>query len=217
MNVAIVLLAGEGKRFKSKRSKNLTLINKKPLFSFVPNVCLENKNINKTLLVINKKEKSIIEKYFASDIKNHKLMIVCGSDKSRQESLNIGMNYLSSMLKPSDVIVTLDGDRIFVTNDLINKSVTVAKKYKYANTIINLNDSIIKNLGKVVYLNRDNVCLVQTPQTFVYKVWKSNQSKGTDLFSSLNLKLKKENMIKGNPLNFKITFKEDLELANKLI
>ena len=33
MNVAIVLLAGEGKRFKSKRSKNLTLINKKPLFS----------------------------------------------------------------------------------------------------------------------------------------------------------------------------------------
>jgi 2-C-methyl-D-erythritol 4-phosphate cytidylyltransferase len=29
--------------------------------------------------------------------------------------------------------------------------------------------------------------------------------------------LQKDNLIKGNPLNFKITVKEDLELASKLV
>ena len=68
MIVAVVLLAGKGRRFKSKTSKNLTLLNKKPLFSFVPNVCLKNKNINKTILVVNKKEKSTIEKIFLNQM-----------------------------------------------------------------------------------------------------------------------------------------------------
>ena len=217
MIAAVVLLAGKGKRFKSKTSKNLTLLNKKPLFSFVPNVCLKNKNINKTILVVNKKEKSTIEKYFSQEIKNSKLVVICGSNKTRQESLSIGVQCLSNILKQNDVVVTLDGDRIFVTNDLINKSIIVAKKYKYANTIISLNDSIIKFYDKAVYLNRNNICLVQTPQTFLYNVWNLKQSKGTDLFSSLNLRLEKDNLIKGNPLNFKITVKEDLELASKLV
>ena len=217
MTIAIVLLAGKGKRFKSKTSKNLTLVGGKPLYSFVPNVCLKNKNINKTLLVVNKNEKSNIEKYFNYEIKNGKLMLVYGSEKTRQESLNIAIGRLSKSLKPNDVIVTLDGDRIFVTNDLINKSILVAKKYKYANTILKLNDSIINFDKKILYLNRENVYIIQTPQTFLYKFWKSKQRKGTDLFSSLNLELQKNNLIKGNPLNFKITVKEDLELAGKLI
>ena len=217
MTITIILLAGEGKRFKSKTSKNLTLINGKPLYSFVVDVCLKNKNIDKTILVINKNEKSIIKEYFSSKIKSNKLMLICGSEQTRQKSLNIAMKYLSKSLKPNDVIVTLDGDRIFVTNDLINKSILVAKKHKYANTILNINDSIIKFDEKIAYLNRESVGLVQTPQTFVYKVWKTKQSKGTDLFSSLNLKLQKNNLIKGSLLNFKITVKEDLELADKLI
>ncbi len=214
MNVAIILLAGKGKRFSNTKTKNLSLINKKHLFRFVVDTCLKNKSFNKIVLVVNKNEKTIIEKEY---MKNKRVSIVVGSSNSRQNSLKNGVNYISKKLKSNDIIVTLDGDRVFVTNELINKSIKISIKYGYSCTYIKLADSIVNiNSNNIKYLSRDKVNCIQTPQTIQYRYWNNNQKTGNDLFSSLNLKLNKKNLIQGSPLNFKITFKEDLELANKI-
>ena len=43
------------------------------------------------------------------------------------------------------------------------------------------------------------------------------KQEGTDLFSSLNFKLRKENFIEGDYFNIKITTKKDIEVLAKLI
>lgn len=213
MIYALILLAGTGQRFSNKPTKNLSVVNKKHIFNFVADTCLQNKLINKIILVVNKNEKTIIEKQYKS---NKKISIVVGSNTSRQHSLNIGIKHIFNNLKPNDIIVTLDGDRIFVTNELINKSIEVAKKQGYASAYIKLADSIIKVNNNVKYVPRDLIFCVQTPQSFQFKFWNNKQKLGNDLFSSLNLKLSKKNFFNGSLLNFKITFKEDLAFAKKI-
>ena len=214
MNVAIILLAGKGKRFSNTKVKNLSLINNKHLFRFVADTCLKNKSLDKIILVINKNIKAIVAKEYA---KNKKISIVIGSNNSRHDSLINGINYISKKLKSNDIIVTLDGDRVFVTNELINKSIKMSSKHGYSCANIKLVDAIVNvNSNNIKYLSRDNVNCIQTPQAIQYKYWSNNKKIGNDLFSSLNLKLNKRNLFEGSPLNFKITFKEDLELANKI-
>lgn len=213
MIYALILLAGKGQRFSNKQTKNLSIINKKHVFSFVTDTCLKNKQIDKIVLIINKNEKTIIEKQYKA---NKKITIVMGSEISRQHSLNIGVKHVSNNLKHNDIIVTLDGDRIFVTNELINKSIEVAKKQGYASAYIKLADSIVKIDSNIKYIPRDSIYCVQTPQSFQFRYWNGRQKQGNDLFSSLNLKLSKKNLFNGSLLNFKITFKQDLALAKKI-
>jgi len=214
MNVAIILLAGKGERFKSTVTKNLSTINNKYLFNFVIDTCLKNKNIGKIVLVVNKNEKSIIASKYS---KNKNVHVVVGSLLSRQASLNIGVKFISKYLKPSDILITLDGDRIFVSNKLINKSIEISKKHGYSCANIKLVDSIVSvNTCDIKYLNRDKIYCIQTPQAIQYKFWNNKQKIGNDLFTSLNLKLDKSHLFDGDPLNFKITFKKDLELAKKI-
>lgn len=213
MVYALILLAGKGQRFKNTQSKNLSLINKKRVFNFVASTCLQNKLINKIILIVNENEKTIIEKQYKT---NKKISIIVGSKISRQQSLNIGMKYIINNLKPNDIIVTLDGDRVFVTNELINKSISVSKKEGYACACVKLSDSIIKIDNNIKYISRDKIYYVQTPQSFQFKYWNDKQQNGNDLFSSLNLKLNKRNLYDGSPLNFKITFKKDLVFAKKI-
>lgn len=213
MVYVLILLAGKGQRFKNTQTKNLSLINKKRVFNFVVDTCLQNKIINKIILIVSENEKTIIEKQYK---RNKKISIIVGSKISRQQSLNIGVKYIANNLKPNDIIVTLDGDRIFVTNELINKSISVAKKQGYACAYIKLSDSIIKIDNNIKYIPRDKIYCVQTPQSFQFKYWNDKQQSGNDLFSSLNLKLNKKNLYEGSPLNFKITFKKDLVFAKKI-
>lgn len=210
----LILLAGKGQRFSKNQTKNLSIINKKHVFNFVADTCLKNKQIDKIVLIVNQNEKAIIEKQYKT---NKKFSIVIGSEISRQHSLNIGIKHISSDLKHKDIIVTLDGDRIFVTNELINKSIEAAKKHGYASAYIKLADSIVKMDNDVKYIPRDSIYCIQTPQSFQFKYWNNKQKQGNDLFSSLNLKLSKKNLFNGSPINFKITFKQDLDFAKKLI
>ena len=213
MVYALILLAGKGQRFCNKQTKNLSIINKKHVFNFVADTCLKNKQIDKIVLIVNKNEKTIIQKTYKT---NKKISVVMGSTISRQHSLNIGIKHISNNLKHNDIIVTLDGDRVFVTNELINKSIEVAKKQGYASAYIKLADSIIRINSDIKHIPRDSIYCVQTPQSFQFRYWNNKQIQGNDLFSSLNLKLSKKNLFNGSPLNFKITFKQDLAFAKKI-
>lgn len=220
MIFTIILIAGNSTRFDKKLSKNLLLLNNKPLFFYALETCQKNKNIDQIILVVNKNEKPKIFSYL-NENNNKKTNIILGSDKSRFESLKLGVNFIKNNFKinKNDIIITLDGDRPLVSNELINKSVNVALKYGVCNTIQNIYDSIGKLNNKTFnYIDRNNLFTVQTPQTFKYKIWKQKHNiKGTDLFTSLDYQLNKNNLIEGNFFNIKITTKKDLDILKKII
>lgn len=220
MVYALILIAGSGKRFDEKVSKNLLLVNNKPLFIYPVETCFKNSNIDKIILVVNKNEKVLI-KSFLKQYEIKKTAIVLGSNISRYESLKKGIRFIEKKYQPSldDIIITLDGDRPLVSNDLINKSIEVTSIHNACNTSLKMYDSVINNKRKnFTYVDRTNLFTVQTPQTFKYSIWKNDtKQEGTDLFSSLNFKLRKENFIEGDYFNIKITTKKDIEVLAKLI
>ena len=220
MVYALILIAGSGKRFDEKVSKNLFLLNNKPLFIYPIETCFKNSNIDKIILVVNKNEKVLI-KSFLKQYEIKKTAIVLGSNISRYESLKKGIRFIEKKYQPSldDIIITLDGDRPLVSNDLINKSIEVTSIHNACNTSLKVYDSVINNKRKnFTYVDRTNLFTVQTPQTFKYSIWKNDtKQEGTDLFSSLNFKLRKENFIEGDYFNIKITTKKDIEVLTKLI
>jgi 2-C-methyl-D-erythritol 4-phosphate cytidylyltransferase len=89
---------------------------------------------------------------------------------------------------------------------------------KAKDTLIRGNDLVEK------YLDRDEVCYVQTPQIFEYSLLKKAMDKafkdkfrGTDesmLVRRLNEKI---NIVEGSVFNFKVTSQEDIKLLSKLI
>ena len=220
MVYALILIAGSGKRFDEKVSKNLLLVNNKPLFIYPVETCFKNSNIDKIILVVNKNEEVLI-KSFLKQYEIKKTAIVLGSNISRYESLKKGIRFIEKKYQPSldDIIITLDGDRPLVSNDLINKSIEVTSIHNACNTSLKVYDSVINNKRKnFTYVDRTNLFTVQTPQTFKYSIWKNDtKQEGTDLFSSLNFKLRKENFIEGDYFNIKITTKKDIEVLAKLI
>ena len=221
MVYALILIAGSGKRFDEKVSKNLLLVNNKPLFIYPIETCFKNSNIDKIILVVNKNEKVLINSFLKQYDEIKKTAIVLGSDISRYESLKNGISFIEKKYNPSldDIIITLDGDRPLVSNDLINKSIEVTSIHNACNTSLKVYDSVINNKrNNFTYVDRTNLFTVQTPQTFKYSIWKNDtKQEGTDLFSSLNFKLRKENFIEGDYFNIKITTKKDIEVLAKLI
>ena len=138
MVYALILIAGSGKRFDEKVSKNLLLLNNKPLFIYPVETCFKNSNIDKIILVVNKNEKVLI-KSFLKQYEIKKTAIVLGSDISRYESLKNGISFIEKKYNPSldDIIITLDGDRPLVSNDLINKSIEVTSIHNACNRFYN--------------------------------------------------------------------------------
>lgn len=204
----IILAAGNSKRFNNKENKLFkTLKNKKPLFLNVINTCNKIQN-SQVVLVYNK----TYYKQFKGLVKNN-ILLVEGDNKIRQKSLINAVTFIKHQLKPKDIIVTLDADRPLVSLEIIKKAISVANKYGYSSAYIPLDDSIIyKDKKNLKYLDRSKCYLIQTPQCFQCKYWKTTQINNTDLFSSLNLKLTQKNLFLGSKINLKITTKEDYNL-----
>ena len=212
MNHAIILLAGEGKRF-GKEDKSLTKINGCYMYEYILNTLLQNKRIDTITLVV---KKSNIEKFgnLIAKINSNKLInVVAGNKTHRMVSLSLGFSSIKR--SANDIIITLDGDRPFVSNKLINKSIDIAKNHGFSTACLPVYDSIIQSTK---YVDRKLYQIIQTPQSFVAKRVNKNYKKDkSDLVSCMGWSLKRENLFVGEHINFKITTQEDLLLAKKII
>jgi 2-C-methyl-D-erythritol 4-phosphate cytidylyltransferase len=170
MNYGIILAAGNGVRLGIKDPiKPLVLVKNKPIFLHSLIVFTQNKNIDEIVLVVNKKYHNQYLKYLTKFVKP--IHVVDGSNVARHLSLSLAVQFFQNEkhLQSNDVIVTHDAARINVSNELINLSIQVAKKYGCASTVLPLYDSLCEINNKSVYLDRANKYLVQTPQTFQFK------------------------------------------------
>ena len=213
MNHVLILLAGQGTRFDKKMDKSLLKINDHYMFEYIINTLSSNENIDNITLVINKKHIDTFKEIVLKNKIGKNIGVVVGDDVYRQISLSNG--FLSLKASDNDIVITLDGDRPFVSNELINKSIEVAKQRGFSSACLPLHASII---NFTTYEDRKNFTLIQTPQSFIAKHFNNEFDKDkADLISSMGWKLKMENLFPGNPLNFKITTQDDFEMAKKII
>jgi len=204
-NYFIILASGQSKRFNSSKPKQLIKYKNKALFEHSVDKALKSKLFKKIILVTNDK-KQIKKKY-------SKNVLIIKGGKERSDSSLIGLKFIKKY-KPNNVLIH-DAARPNFTIKLLKNLINSLKKNKASIPVISSKDSIkYKVKNQLFNLNRKNSYLTQTPQAFkfkdVYNLSIKQKNKIQDeatLFIENNLKL---NFIKGEILNNKITFKEDL-------
>ena len=204
-NYFIILASGQSKRFNSSKPKQFIKYKNKALFEHSLDKALSSKLFKKIILVTNDK-KQIKKKY-------SKNVLIIKGGKERSDSSLIGLKFIKKY-KPNNVLIH-DAARPNFSIKLLKNLINSLKKNKASIPVISSKDSIkYKVKNQLFNLNRKNSYLTQTPQAFkfkdVYDLSIKQKSKIQDeatLFIENNLKL---NFIKGEILNNKITFKEDL-------
>lgn len=210
INAAIILVAGDSTRFKSSTPKQFYLLNGKPLFWYALEPFAKAKNINKLVVVAKKEHFEEIKKYVPNDI------ALIEGGKTRFESVDNALNYLSKELKDDDRVLIHDGARPFVSEEQINNLLQTLDINEAATLAIKVEDTlgIVNNnyLEKIV--DRNNAYRIQTPQAFrfktilnAHKFKQDNPTDDTQLCLSLGIKVA---ILLGSKKINKITTIEDL-------
>lgn len=221
---ALIPAGGSGRRMSANRAKQYLLIDGMPILAHTLMVFQASPAIdNITVIVpeddIHDVKKEIINKYGISKVAG-----VVPGGAERQDSVRNG---LANIGDDTDVVVIHDGVRPFITDALISRSVEEAIRNKAATLGVPSRDTI-KTVGPdgwiVNTLNRSELRMIQTPQTFLRHVIQQAYRKayednfyGTDdamLVERLGIPVK---IIEGSYYNIKITTGEDLLLAETLM
>jgi 2-C-methyl-D-erythritol 4-phosphate cytidylyltransferase / 2-C-methyl-D-erythritol 2,4-cyclodiphosphate synthase len=204
-NYFIILASGQSKRFNSTKPKQFILYKNKALFEHSLEKALVSNLFKKIVLVVNDKKQ--IKKKLSKNV------IVIKGGKERSDSSLIALKYIKKF-KPSNVLIH-DAARPNFSTRLLKKLIQNLKNNKAIVPKITAKDSIKYKIKNNIYnLDRNNSYLTQTPQAFkfkdIYDLSINQKNKIQDeatLFIENNLKIK---FIKGENLNDKITFKEDI-------
>lgn len=219
MNTAIILAAGQGRRFG--RLKQFIILKGKPvvyysLFKFSRSPCVDN------IIVVTLKSKisylnKLIKKYNFSKISN----VVIGGE-TRQDSV---ANALKLILSKGYVAIH-DAARPNFSERFIQVGFKLVKKFKAIIPVIPITDTIkMINHNEVIQtIDRNSLYYVQTPQFFeldlIKKAYnfaaqqKYNTTDDASLIEKLGLKVY---ILKGTKSNIKLTDYEDFILLKKII
>lgn len=225
MNVAIILAAGEGERFKTKSgvSKQFFELKGKPVLAYPLQTFNENANIDLIVVAVRENyirfcEEEVVEKFGLK-----KVVKVVKGGKERQDSV---CNCLDG-IKDADYVVIHDGVRPFVKLEVVDRVIEGAKETGACITAIPVSDTLkkVSETNSVLRtVDRIGMWQVQTPQAFKFELITEAYKKaaeegfyGTDdsmLVEKLGNEIK---VVLGDKTNIKITTMEDLKLAEAIV
>ncbi|MEX0961407.1 MAG: 2-C-methyl-D-erythritol 4-phosphate cytidylyltransferase [Simkaniaceae bacterium] len=208
---AILLLAGNGTRFKSDKPKQYTSLLGRPLFSYALNVLIESQAFDEIILVTSPK----------FPLSYPGIKTVQGGS-TRQASSFKG---LLACHPETDTVLIHEGVRPFLTLEMIAGHLKAAKTYSAINTCIPSTDTLIySECGQTIQEipNRNHLLRGQTPQTFHYplilKAHKTTKIRSaTDDCQLLISQNHPVHILPGTSENIKITHPFDLKIAEQIL
>lgn len=226
MNYAIILIAGEGKRFSNKIPKQFVQIGGKPLYFYTLEKFVSNSHIDEILLVVHKDYILDVENELKTFNFSKKVHLVIGGS-TRQESSFLALKSLRDKASDNDIVLIHDGARPLVSEKIINENIKASENNGAITTAIKVKYTIGKsedNFSVNEYVDRSNLYEIQTPQTFnfgtIFEAHELAIEKGitsyTDDSSVVLASNQKVALVEGSPLNIKITTLDDLELFKKI-
>lgn len=216
---AIIVAGGIGKRMGNVIPKQFMLLKDLPVLMHTLNAFFFNTYKPNIILVLPKNEeifwKELIEKHH---FKVPHQVVYGGSERFHSVK-----NALSIIKDSNSIVAIHDGVRPLVSQDTISNCFQTALTKGNAIAAIPAKDSIRRvknNLSEA--LNRSEIYLVQTPQAFLFEQLRSaykqeysiNFTDDASVVEEAGFPIHIEN---GDEFNFKITFKEDLIIAEALL
>lgn len=216
---AIILAAGSGLRMNNPLPKQFHLIDGKPVLYYSINAFIQAFGDDVNLILVLPEEylgtgQEIIDAYF--DYKRVRLTV---GGRTRFHSVQNGLK----LAEEDSVIFVHDGVRCLISPELILRCYESVIQQGSAIPVVRSKDSvrIITPEGNEA-VERELVCLVQTPQAFYgkiilpafnidYKDWFTDEA---SVVESFGLKV---HLVEGDYENIKITTPEDFILAREII
>lgn len=220
MTSAILLLAGSSTRLESGIKKQFIKFHDKELFLFPLETFYKIEDINNIFLVCQKEDFDHISDVLGEyDFENKEIYLVEGG-LTRQKSVFNALQFIKKNQIDTDFVIIHDVARFLVSEEIILENLKALENYSGTTTYFDETDSILSintNFEVENYLNRDKIKKVQTPQAFKFDIIikaheKYENISVNDDASLLLIDQKNIKLVRGSPLNFKVTTNEDLTL-----
>jgi 2-C-methyl-D-erythritol 4-phosphate cytidylyltransferase len=216
---AIIVAGGSGNRMNSEIPKQFLNLSGTPILMHTIKAFYQNETKPHIILVLAKAD----EERWQTLIKQYQFgvphQIVIGG-KERFHSVHNG---LKTITNKNAIIAIHDAVRPLVSQKTITNCFINALKNGNAISAIPSKDSVRSLVNqKSKALNRSEIYLVQTPQTFTYQQLNVAYNQNFESFFTDDASVVEKagftiNLENGDEFNFKITFKEDLTLAEALL
>ena len=230
MNV-IVLAAGSGKRLGGELPKQYLLLNVKPVLYYSLKAFEKNQLVESISVVISQDAQYLYDEflsYYGSEFS--KLTSPIFGGKERSDSVFNAMSEIANKMIPNDNLIAIhDSARPILSEDLLMELYKTAQEFGGAVPALPLTDTVkeIDENGFIVANPvRERLQAVQTPQIFNFKeYWRAIQickkenipvtddSETYSRFAAYG----RVKLIPGDLRLFKITYKDDIERAEKII
>ena len=220
-NYGIVLASGTGSRYSSDIPKQFIKIAGKTVLEHTIEIFEKSNNIDETILVITPDYRHIAENLLLKN--NYKKVIkLLNGGATRKESSYIGITSIND--DEANVIIH-DCARPFLSEKIIYNCVKALQQYDAvdvaipsADTIIKVHDNIIDSIPDRSELQRG-----QTPQCFklslikrAHELSKNDNNFTDDCGLIVKYNLAKVFVVEGSGENIKITYPEDIFMADRL-
>lgn len=216
---AVIVAGGSGTRMNSEIPKQFLLLNGKPVIMHTISAFSTSLEKPEIIVVLNPQQFSYWKGLCELHQFDTKHQLVAGGE-TRFHSVK---NALAIIGEPA-IVAIHDAVRPLINVEIIANAYQQALKTGNAVVAVPSKDSVRwqKANGETQNLSRNEIFLVQTPQTFrsdiLEKAYQQPYSEDfTDDASVVERSGEKINLIEGNPENFKITFPADLKVAEILL
>jgi 2-C-methyl-D-erythritol 4-phosphate cytidylyltransferase len=216
---AIIVGGGSGKRMQNTVAKQFLLLKDQPVLMHTI-TAFASCSYNPEIIVVLHPSLHQYWKDLCTTYNFNTPHLLIEGGEQRFHSVRNGL----MAIKEDGIVAVHDAVRPLTSINLIEKAYQTAETNGNAIACIKPTDSVrkIKSKTESVIVNRDELVMIQTPQTFEISQLRtayqqSYQSKFTDDASVVEEAGFSINLIEGERNNLKITYPEDLELANLLI
>lgn len=219
---AIIVAGGMGTRLGYSIPKAFVPLNGQALFLYSYKIFDQHSQIQEIITVVPKGMVEQTTELITSNHPNKKFKVVVGGEE-RWGSVQNGVKASSS---ECDWLLIHDAARPFVTDAVIDDLVSKREAFECAITVTPVTDTIRKYEDHLCLetVDRSTLVRVGTPQLFK----KDTLQEGFKEISNMDVVPTDEAMLMekrnipvglswGNPLNFKVTTKEDINMAEALI
>lgn len=228
MNYAIVLAGGKGKRFGNNNiSKQFVELTGVPMIVYSLLTAEKNENIDEVCVVVAESEESNV-RLWAEEYKITKLKYFAHPGKERQQSVFSGLKAIPA--KARDTVLIMTSVCPFVSQETINKHYEMITSYDASITVVKATDAITySNDGERVNrtLQKKKLYLQQGPQLYRYGILmmghrmymddeeyrKMDVTEDSELVLNIGVECY---MVKGDRFCIKVTYPEDLAIAEAL-
>ncbi len=216
----IMLAAGQGKRLKAGRNKQLIQLDQKPLIAHTVAVFEQDEWCEEICLVVQPQEEEVFRNLSKSYGWSKVSQFVHGGQE-RQDSVRNGIE----ALKDERITFIHDGARPFVSKQELHALYEQTRNTEAAFLAVPVTDTIKEvTEQQVKTLDRKYLYAAQTPQAFTYSLAKKihdfaheNKFVATDDVSIAEALGIRPTVVKGSYDNFKITTPEDIQKAENML